>query len=98
MSRYLRDLRSPLRTRVDAEVVRGAAICTIVEAELRFGISKVGTPSKRVETLEIFLDLVTVLPFDRAAARVYGDARADLERAGRPIGVNDPMIDSIPLA
>ena len=38
------------------------------------------------------------LPFDDAAAEIYGRIRADLESRGMPIGPNDTMIAAIALA
>ena len=38
------------------------------------------------------------LPFDEAAARCYGEARAELERLGTPLGDADLRIGSIALA
>jgi predicted nucleic acid-binding protein len=46
---------------------------------------------------EIVLPMVHVLPFDRAAAEVYGSIRADLERAGTPLSEPDLRIGSIAL-
>lgn len=42
--------------------------------------------------VEQFLLQVTVLPWDSAAARLYGDLRAELERMGQTIGNLDMMI------
>ena len=72
--------------------------CSVVEAELRFGLAKASFSARRIEAVEAFLSLVTILPFDSAAAREYGALRAHLERAGTPIGPNDLMIASIALA
>lgn len=41
---------------------------------------------------------VTILVFDRDAAKVYANLRAYLERSGAMIGPNDLMIASIALA
>lgn len=41
---------------------------------------------------------ITILPFDRAAAETYGSIRAELERAGVPIGEPDTRIAAIALA
>ena len=41
---------------------------------------------------------MTVLPFDEAAARRYGELRATLERLGTPIGDADTRIAAIALA
>jgi len=38
-----------------------------------------------------------VLPFDAAAGRVYGELRADLERAGTPLAEPDLRIAAIAL-
>jgi tRNA(fMet)-specific endonuclease VapC len=41
---------------------------------------------------------LTVLPFDEDAAKVYGELRAELERAGTPIGDAGVRIAAIALA
>lgn len=46
---------------------------------------------------ESLLPNLPVLPFDAAAARRYGEIRADLERRGTPIGDADMRIASIAL-
>lgn len=50
----------------------------------------------RIETV-VPTDL-PVLPFDAAAARKYGEVRADLERKGTPIGDADLRIAAIALS
>jgi len=66
-------------------------LCSVVAAELAFGVAKGGSARNR-QALEMFLAPLTVLPFDDAAVWVYGDLRADLERRGTPIGSLDTMI------
>jgi len=66
-------------------------LCSVVAAELAFGVAKSGSPRNR-QALEMFLAPLTILPFDAAAVWVYGDLRADLERRGTPIGSLDTMI------
>ena len=41
---------------------------------------------------------ITILAFDRAAAETYGGLRAELERAGGPIGEPDTRIAAIAIA
>ena len=41
---------------------------------------------------------ITILPFDRVAAETYGRVRAELERAGVPIGEPDTRIAAIALS
>ena len=68
-------------------------ICTsvVVACELRFGARRLGSAvlTARVEQL---LEAMAILPFDAPADEHYADIRADLERAGTPIGSHDLLI------
>lgn len=66
-------------------------VCSVVAAELAFGVAKSGSV-RNLQALEMFLAPLTILPFDVDAVWVYGDLRADLERRGTPIGSLDTMI------
>ncbi len=66
-------------------------LCSVVAAELAFGVAKSGSARNR-EALDMFLAPLTIMPFDAAAMWIYGDLRADLERRGTPIGSLDTMI------
>jgi tRNA(fMet)-specific endonuclease VapC len=68
-------------------------ICTsiVVAAELRYGCAK--SDSERLhKAVEDLLGEIAVLPFDVAADTEYGNIRAALEAAGKPIGSNDLLI------
>ena len=66
-------------------------LCSVVAAELAFGVAKSGSARNR-QALEMFLAPIEILPFDASAIWAYGDLRADLERRGTPIGSLDTMI------
>jgi len=66
-------------------------LCSVVAAELAFGVAKSGSARNR-QALEMFLAPLAILPFDEPAFWAYGDLRADLERRGTPIGSLDTMI------
>ena len=66
-------------------------LCSVVAAELAFGVAKSASARNR-QALEMFLAPLIILPFDTAAVWVYGDLRANLERRGTPIGSLDTMI------
>lgn len=79
-----------------AERVRGvgeANIWTsiIVAAELRYGAAKKGSPRLQAQ-LEAVLGALDILPFEAPADATYALIRAQLERAGKPIGANDLLI------
>jgi tRNA(fMet)-specific endonuclease VapC len=67
------------------------ATSIIVAAELRYGAEKKRSERLRKQ-LEAVLSALEVLPFTSPADLVYGQLRAQLERAGRPIGANDLLI------
>ena len=66
-------------------------ICSVVAAELAYGVAKSGSARNR-QALEMFLAPLTVLPFHDAAVWAYGGLRATLERSGTPIGALDTLI------
>jgi tRNA(fMet)-specific endonuclease VapC len=63
----------------------------VVAAELRYGGVKSGSPRLR-KVVEDILDEIEILPFEAPADVAYGEIRAALEAAGRPIGSNDLLI------
>ena len=66
-------------------------LCSVVAAELAYGVAKSGSVRNR-QALKMFLAPLTILPFDAAAVWAYGDLRAELERRGTPVGSLDTMI------
>lgn len=74
-------------------MVGDSAVCTsiIVAAELRYGAAKKGS-ARLTAQLEAVLLALPVLPFESPADATYGRLRAQLERAGQPIGGNDLLI------
>jgi len=99
--RYLLDtniisdlIRNPAGTIADrVRRVGEAQVCTsiVVAAELRYGAAKRG--SLRLSArIEAALGALEVLSFEVPADAIYGQIRARLEQAGRPIGSNDLLI------
>lgn len=58
-------------------------------AELVHGAEKSQFPGRNLAVVEDFCSRLMVLPYPPEAAYHYGSIRAELERQGRPIGVND---------
>jgi tRNA(fMet)-specific endonuclease VapC len=67
------------------------AISAVTEAELWYGVVKLGSVRLR-RAVEAVLASMTVLPVGRDVARDYGDLRAWLDERGRPIGLADTFI------
>jgi len=95
---YLNGTSETLRRRLDAAEEGSVCVCSVVKAELFYGAKKAREPSLVLELQERFLARYPSISFDDGAARCYGAIRADLERAGTPIGANDLMIAAIAAA
>lgn len=70
-----------------------SAVCisSITQAELLYGVAKRQNKALK-QTVMMFLDAVTVLAWDGAAAECYGTLRANMERQGKPLGTLDQLI------
>jgi tRNA(fMet)-specific endonuclease VapC len=64
-------------------------ISSITSAELLHGVEKSAMVSHNLRKVEDFVSRLEVLPYDDNAAAHYENIRADLEKKGTPIGVND---------
>lgn len=64
-------------------------ISSITLAELLHGVEKSTMPDHNLVRVEDFVSRLEVLSYGAKAAAHYGEIRADLERKGTPIGVND---------
>ena len=72
--------------------IGSVGISTITIAELQFGVARSSDPDRNRVALAGFVAPLVVVPFDGPAASAYGRLRADLQRAGRPIGPMDMHI------
>ena len=64
-------------------------ISSITLAELLHGVEKSSMQDSNLLKVEDFISRLEVLKYGTKAASHYGEIRADLERKGTPIGVND---------
>lgn len=80
-----------LRRRTPAEV----ALSGVSKAELYYGARKSERVEYNLAVLRRFFEPFASIAFDDRAAEEYGIIRADLERAGTPIGPNDLLIAAL---
>lgn len=64
-------------------------ISSITLAELLHGVEKSSMPDHNLLKVEDFISRLEVLSYGTKAASHYSEIRANLERKGTPIGVND---------
>ena len=83
-----------LRARLTEVMARGETVAasTITLFELWYGVAKSLHVNANTERLAVFLAPLETLPFDDEDARLAGMVRAELERAGTPIGAYDCLI------
>jgi tRNA(fMet)-specific endonuclease VapC len=67
-------------------------ISSVTLMELVYGAEKSDNPARNFRDLETFSARLEVLDYDAAAANHTGQIRAELARAGKPIGPYDQMI------
>lgn len=87
-----------LRKRQQTTRASEIRLCSVVKAELLYGAEKSVRPEQVKQKLTMFFARFKSMPFDDAAAAVYGQLRAGLERGGQPIGPNDLLIAAIAVA
>lgn len=68
------------------------AVSAITLAELQHGAEKSARVQKNLEAIEELSSLLVVLPYSAKAAQHYGSIRAELEKTGQSIGINDVHI------
>lgn len=73
-------------------------ITSLSVAELHYGVEKSASREKNAGALEALLLPLEIVPFDEAAAQIYGRIRATLEKKGTPVGSMDMLIAAVALA
>lgn len=69
-----------------------ACVSSITEAELLYGLAKLGNGGQRRKALDWFLRRLQVLPWGRDEAIAYGTLRAKQEAMGKPLGPLDTLL------
>lgn len=90
-------LRGQLNLAAHVASTEELAVTAISVGELTHGAHKSARVTENLARLDVLLATVTILPYDERTARRFGALKADLERAGTPIGDLDLQIASIAL-
>lgn len=95
---YLNGRSENIKRNLESKQPQEMLVCSVVKAELFYGVHKSDRPKENLVKVHKFLDRFVSLSFDDKASEKYGEIRSDLEKAGTPIGPNDLFIASIALA
>lgn len=87
-----------LTAQVLATPMAGLCISVITEAELHYGLAKRPEATQLRAAVHEFLRRVETLAWDSQTALTYGQLRAALESAGRPLAALDTQIAAHALA
>lgn len=96
--KYLNGQSDDLRRHLESKLAGGIVLCSIVKAELLYGVAKSAKPEENLERLAHFMKGFESLPFDDRSSEVYAKVRAELEGVGKPIGPNDLLISATAIA
>ncbi|MFO1187085.1 MAG: type II toxin-antitoxin system VapC family toxin [Alphaproteobacteria bacterium] len=89
---YVIQKRPPALRQKFSRLVDQLCISSVTLAELHYGAEKSEQRANNLRTIENFTARLDVLPFTPKAAEHFGEIRAELERAGKPVGAYDLMI------
>ncbi len=67
-------------------------VSTITVSELQYGVAKSKNRGLNQQRVEEFLSPLEIIPYDEAAANIYGDIRHKVEKYGKTIGPLDMLI------
>ncbi|NBC47469.1 MAG: PIN domain-containing protein [Gammaproteobacteria bacterium] len=95
---YLNPRSSSVKQAMLAHPASDIYLCDVVKAELFFGAYKSQRMEANMAVLEDLFQHFHSVPFDGSAAREFGRIRAELQRAGTPIGPYDLQIAAIAIA
>ena len=96
---YVAKQRPPSVAKRFARLAAGSVGMSLVTfGELRYGAEKSDRRKTVLDTLERLAELIPVIEPDLRVGQTYGTLRAQLERAGTPIGNNDLWIAAHALA
>ena len=84
--------RRSIDRRLDNLDMMQVCISAITRSELIFGVKRLPRATKLAVDVEVFLNGVQTLAWDETAADECAVVRAQLARAGTPIGTLDTMI------
>ncbi|ADB76280.1 type II toxin-antitoxin system VapC family toxin [Geodermatophilus obscurus] len=101
VSELMRPSRDPAVVTWLGQQTRGSLVTTaITVAEIRFGLARLPDGRRATELRQLADEVLgafpgQVLPFNTAAAALYGDIAAARERGGRPVDALDAQIAAI---
>lgn len=89
---YLNGRHPGVTRRIQSSRRDDLCVSSVVAAELRYGADRSRRPAENHRRLDVLISELRCLPFDEAAAKVFGKVRSALEARGRPIGPYDMQI------
>jgi tRNA(fMet)-specific endonuclease VapC len=98
LSLIARDASKALAQRVDGVSPDALGISVVTRGEAEFGLAKHRPKRSTLERMRLLLATLPTLPLTERAVPHFIAVRAELERRGTPIGVNDLWIAAHALA
>ncbi len=97
LSHLIRNRSGPVFKYLKSILPETACTSIIVSAEIRFGLRKGASKKLQIQAGKV-LEAMDILPLEKPVDLRYGEIRAYLNQAGKPIGGNDLFIAAHALA
>ena len=81
-----------VQQKINQNIQQGLCISSITLAELEHGVQKSINKATNAANLKNFVQIISILPFDKESAVEYGKICAYLQKNGTPIGPFDTLI------
>jgi tRNA(fMet)-specific endonuclease VapC len=94
VSYLLKEQIPVLKARFGSKAPGATAVSSVTEAEVRFGVARRPGAIWLRLAVDAFIAGIPILPWDSDCANVYGVLRAEQQRIGRPLSIEDLMIAS----
>ena len=95
---FINGTSDKVKIKLESHSCSDIVLCSIVKAELYYGVSKSKRKYDNLNKLREFFSIFDSYCFDDLAAAVYGDIRSELELKSIVIGPYDMLIASICVA
>lgn len=92
--KYINGTSEKIKNKISALNPEDIYLCSIVKAELFYGISKSKNKEKNLIKLNEFFHPLNSLSFDDDCWKIFGEIRSKLEKEGKIIGPYDLQIAS----
>jgi tRNA(fMet)-specific endonuclease VapC len=92
ISGFIRGNNEALKSKITSYDTGDICLSAVTEAELHFGLAKLGSPPRLKAAIDGVLNTIEVLPWGREEARISGKVRAECQALGTNLAPLDMLM------